>query len=139
MRVIVVESFGGPEVLKIREAACPLPGVGETLIRVSRAGVNYTDLGRRVGDGVRVVGLLPAGVGGYAEYAVVRDELAVPIPDGVDDAASWRAVASRRQGDGRRRRGTAKASTPQEASLRNADNLSAIASGCCAGGRRVLV
>jgi NADPH:quinone reductase len=44
--------------------------------------------GRRVSDGVRVVGLLPTGVGGYAEYAVVRDELTVPIPDGVDDAAA---------------------------------------------------
>ena len=111
MRAVVVESFGGPEVLQIREAARPSPVVGETLIRVSRAGVNYTDLGRRergwrgsaqplpvipglevagrrVSDGVRVVGLLPAGVGGYAEYAVVSDELAVPIPDGVDDAAA---------------------------------------------------
>ena len=46
MRAIVVESLGGPEVLKIREAACPSPVVGETLIQVSRAGVNYTDLGR---------------------------------------------------------------------------------------------
>jgi NADPH:quinone reductase len=111
MRAIVVESFGGPEVLKIREVARPVPGVDETLIQVSTAGVNYTDLGRRergwrlsaqplpmipglevagrrVSDGVRVVGLLPTGVGGYAEYAVVRDELTVPIPDGVDDAAA---------------------------------------------------
>src|ERR1700761_7495204 len=111
MRAIVIESLGGPEVLKIREAGCPSPAVGETLIQVSRAGVNYTDLGRRergwrfaapalpiipglevagrrVSDGVRVVGLLPEGVGGYAEYAVVRDELTVPIPDGVDDAAA---------------------------------------------------
>ena len=111
MRAVVVESLGGPEVLKVREVARPLPVVGETLIRVSRAGVNYTDLGRRergwrfpaqplpiipglevagrrVSDGVRVVGLLPAGIGGYAEYAVVPDELTVPIPDGVDDAAA---------------------------------------------------
>lgn len=111
MRAIVVESLGGPEVLKIREVPRPSPVVGETLIQVSRAGVNYTDLGRRergwrfsartlpivpglevagrrVGDGVRVVGLLPTGIGGYAEYAVVRDELTVPIPDGVDDAAA---------------------------------------------------
>jgi NADPH:quinone reductase len=111
MRAIVIESLGGPEVLKIREAGCPSPAAGETLIQVSRAGVNYTDLGRRergwrfvaptlpiipglevagrrVSDGVRVVGLLPEGVGGYAEYAVVRDELTVPIPDGVDDAAA---------------------------------------------------
>ena len=111
MRAVVVESLGGPEVLKIRAARRPSPVVGETLVQVSRAGVNYTDLvrrergwrfsaqplpiipglevaGRRVSDGVRVVGLLPTGIGGYAEYAVVRDELTVPIPDGVDDAAA---------------------------------------------------
>jgi NADPH2:quinone reductase len=97
MRAIVVESFGGPEVLKIREVPRPSAMVGETLVQVTRAGVNYTDLGRRergwrfspqplpitpglevawrrVSDGARVVGLLPTGVGGYAEYAVVRDE-----------------------------------------------------------------
>ena len=108
MRAIVVESLGGPEVLKIKEVPRPSPEIGETLVQVSRAGVNYTDLGRRergwrfppqrlpiipglevagrrVSDGVRVVGLLPTGIGGYAEYAVVRDELTVPIPDGVDD------------------------------------------------------
>jgi len=111
MRAIVVDSLGGPEVLKIREVARPSAMVGETLIRVSTAGVNYTDLGRRergwrfsaqplpiipglevaghrASDGVRVVGLLPTGIGGYAGYAVVRDELTVPIPDGVDDAAA---------------------------------------------------
>jgi NADPH:quinone reductase-like Zn-dependent oxidoreductase len=47
MRAIVVESLGGPEVLKIGEVARPSPVVGETLIQVRRAGVNYTDLGRR--------------------------------------------------------------------------------------------
>ena len=127
MRAIVVESLGGPEVLKIGEAPRPAATVGETLIQVTRAGVNYTDLGRRergwrfparplpiipglevagrrVGDGLRVVGLLPTGIGGYAEYAVVRDELTVAIPDGVDDATAlavlvqgltaWHIVAS---------------------------------------------
>jgi NADPH2:quinone reductase len=111
MRAIIVESLGGPEVLKIGEAPRPSAMVGETLIRVTRAGVNYTDLGRRergwrfgeqplpiipglevagrrTSDGARVVGLLPTGVGGYAEYAVVRDELTVAIPDGVGDASA---------------------------------------------------
>ena len=127
MRAIVVESLGGPEVLKIGDAPRPSPRVGETHIQVRRAGVNYTDLGRRergwrfparplpiipglevagrrVGDGLRVVGLLPTGIGGYAEYEVVRDELTVAIPDGVDDATAlavlvqgltaWHIVAS---------------------------------------------
>src|SRR5262245_26696625 len=93
MRAVVVEAFGGPEVLQLRRIPRPVPGPGETLIRVARAGVNYTDLGRResgfrsrdepppvvlglevagrrVGDDARVAGLLTSGIGGYAEYAV---------------------------------------------------------------------
>jgi NADPH2:quinone reductase len=127
MRAIVVGSLGGPEVLKVRELPRPSSALGETLIKVNRAGVNYTDLGRRqlgwrsprqplpvipgwevaghrVGDGVRVVGLLTKGTGGYAEYAVVPDDLTVPIPDGVDDVmalavlvqglTAWHALVS---------------------------------------------
>ena len=111
MRAVVVESLGGPEVLNVREVPRPSPAAGEALIEVHRAGVNYTDLGRRergwrfprqplpvipgweiagrrVSDGVRVVGLLTTGTGGYAEYGVVPDKLTVPIPDGVEDAAA---------------------------------------------------
>ena len=111
MRAVVVESLGGPEVLNVREVPRPSPAAGEALIQVHRAGVNYTDLGRRergwrfprqplpvipgweiagrrVSDGVRVVGLLTTGTGGYAEYGVVPDRLTVPIPDGVEDAAA---------------------------------------------------
>ena len=57
-------------------------------------GVDYGDVpglevaGQRASDGQRVAGLLTTGVGGYAEYAAVPDELAVPIPDGVEDAAA---------------------------------------------------
>ena len=47
MRAVVVESLGGPEVLNVREVPRPSPAAGEALIEVHRAGVNYTDLGRR--------------------------------------------------------------------------------------------
>jgi NADPH2:quinone reductase len=111
MRAVVIDAFGGPEVLQVRRVPRPIPGPGETLIRSARAGVNYTDLGRRasgwrsrveappvilgwevagtrVDDGTRVVGLLTSGTGGYAEYAVAPDEYAVPIPAGVSDTAA---------------------------------------------------
>lgn len=111
MRAVVVEALGGPDVLQVREAPRPVPTEGETLVRVTLAGVNYTDLGQRergwgmprrslpivpgwevagvrAEDGVRVAGLLPMGTGGYAEYASVPNALCIPIPDGLDDGAA---------------------------------------------------
>ena len=109
MRAIVVEELGGPEVLRVREVARPVAGPDETLIRVERAGVNYSDIwrrgvgwrlhplpvipgfevvGRRVGDGVRVVGATARGAGGYADYAAMPDLLTLPVPDGVGDTAA---------------------------------------------------
>ena len=40
MRAIVVEQFGGPEVLRLGTAPDPMPGPGDVLIRVRAAGVN---------------------------------------------------------------------------------------------------
>lgn len=111
MRAVVVRSFGGPEVLQAERVPRPAASPGTTLIKVRRAGVNFFDLerrgsgwngpgskppvilgtevaGTRVSDGRRVLGLTDAGIGGYAEYAVVADELAIPIPDGVPDRAA---------------------------------------------------
>jgi NADPH:quinone reductase len=110
MQAVVLDRFGGPEVLQLARVPRPVPAGGETLIRVARAGINYTDLGRRqrgsltrpqppplilgfevagtAPDGARTLGLLDAGLGGYAEHAVVPSELAVPIPDGVSDTAA---------------------------------------------------
>jgi NADPH:quinone reductase len=105
MRAIVVEEFGGPEVLKLGEAPEPESRNGKLRVEVSAAGVNYADTHQAensyhaparlplipgaevVGttpEGERVVGLLPAG-GGYAERALVSPTLAVPVPDGVGD------------------------------------------------------
>jgi len=100
--------FGGPEVLKLAELPTPQPGPGETLIRVTRAGLNFADThtrtnsyvqkatlplvpggevaGVREDTGERVVALV--GSGGYAEYAIAPERLVFPIPDGIDDGTA---------------------------------------------------
>jgi NADPH2:quinone reductase len=108
MRAIQMTEFGGPEVLKLAELPTPVPDAGETLIRVTRAGINFADTHTRTNSyvqkaslplvpggevagiseetGERVVALV--GTGGYAEYATAPSELVFPIPDGLDDGAA---------------------------------------------------
>lgn len=108
MRAIQIESFGGPEVLKLAQLPVPQPRPGEVLIEVAKAGVNFGDThtrtntyvrkaslplvpggevaGRRLDSGERVIAL--TGTGGYAEYAVAPQELTFPIPDGLDDGVA---------------------------------------------------
>ena len=111
MKAIRVEQYGGPEVLHHVDLPIPEPGPGELLIRVEAAGVNFVDVYHRTGlyqrplpftpgrEGAGVVERLGAGVtgtrpgdrvvsetavGSYAEYAIVPEERAVPLPDGLD-------------------------------------------------------
>src|SRR5271155_4391663 len=108
MRAIQMTEFGGPEVLKLAELPTPQPGPGETLIKVTRAGLNFADThtrtnsyvqeatlplvpggevaGVREDTGERVVALV--GQGGYAEDAAAPSELTFPIPSGLDDGAA---------------------------------------------------
>jgi NADPH2:quinone reductase len=108
MRAIQQQEFGGPEVLELVELPTPVPGDGEVLIRVSRAGMNFADTHQRRNDylaaqqlplvpgtevaglredtGERVVAL--CGTGGYAEYATAPAALTFPIPEGVDDGTA---------------------------------------------------
>ena len=44
MRAIVVDQFGPPERLTVRDAAMPAPGPGEVLVAVEAAPVNFVDL-----------------------------------------------------------------------------------------------
>ena len=100
--------FGGPEVLELAELPTPEPGPEETLIKVTRAGLNFADThtrtnsyvqkatlplvpggevaGVREDTGERVVALV--GSGGYAEYAIAPRDLVFPIPDGLDDGTA---------------------------------------------------
>ena len=48
-RRVVVERFGGPEVLKVIEEDAPRPGPGEVRVRVLAAGVSFTDALIRAG------------------------------------------------------------------------------------------
>jgi NADPH:quinone reductase len=108
MRAIQMTEFGGPEVLTLSELPVPVPGRGEVLIRVTRAGLNFADThtrtnsyvqkatlplvpggevaGIREDTGERVVALV--GSGGYAEYATAPKDLAFPIPDEIDDGTA---------------------------------------------------
>src|SRR4051794_129321 len=112
MRAIRVSRWGGPEVLElVEDAPMPEPGEHETLVRVTRAGVNYADThaaentylaryelpltpgGEVAGvteDGQRVVALVATG--GYAEYAAVSKAAAFPIPEGVSDGEALALV-----------------------------------------------
>jgi NADPH2:quinone reductase len=47
MRAIQQQEFGGPEVLELVELPTPVPGDGEVLFRVSRAGMNFADTHQR--------------------------------------------------------------------------------------------
>jgi NADPH:quinone reductase-like Zn-dependent oxidoreductase len=49
VRAIMVERFGGPEVLQLAWVAEPIPGPGEVLVRVAAAGVNPVDWKVRAG------------------------------------------------------------------------------------------
>lgn len=110
MRAVLVREPGGPEVLEFGEVPRPEPGLHEVLVRVKAASVNRADILQRQGKyppppgaspilgldiagvvealgpevrrwrpGDRVFGLLSGG--GYAEYATIHEELAMPIPE----------------------------------------------------------
>lgn len=111
MRAVVVESFGGPEVLTLKDLAPPEPGRGQVVIDVAASGVNFLDCYQRSGkydkqlpfiagsEGAGVVRELGSGVrelavgdrvawamvdgGGYAEQVVLPADRLVPVPDGV--------------------------------------------------------
>jgi len=111
MTAIAITAAGGPEVLKPVRLPVPVPGQGEILVKVKAAGVNRPDLMQRQGlyppppgapatPGLEIAGEVAAlgtGVtryetgdrvcalvqgGGYAEYALVHEDNALPIPPG---------------------------------------------------------
>ncbi len=111
MKAIEITMPGGPEVLKLSDIAMPKPAAGQILVKVHAAGVNRPDVLQRqggyppppgapltpgleiagevidVGEGVgrykvgdAVCALVPGG--GYAEFAVVAEDNALPVPKG---------------------------------------------------------
>jgi NADPH:quinone reductase len=115
MKRVVVDHFGGPDVLMVVEDEVPRPGLGEVRVRVLAAGVSFTDAQLRAGTylgvpkppftpGYDLVGIveelgpgcsrLKAGDrvasltvwGADAERVCVLEENAVEVPDDLDPA-----------------------------------------------------
>jgi len=119
MKAIVLNGSGGPEVLTLGEAPRPEPKPDDLLVRVRATALNRADTLQRRGlyppppgdsellglelagevagwgsavtgfrEGQRVFGLV--GGGGYAEYALLDQRMAMPVPD----AWSWEQAAA---------------------------------------------
>jgi NADPH2:quinone reductase len=115
MQRVVVDHYGGPEVLTVVDEEAPRPGPGEVRVRVLAAGVSFTDAQIRAGTymggpkppftpGYELVGIIeelgPAcerlhegdrvGVltvyGADAERVCVEEKYAVEVPDDLDPA-----------------------------------------------------
>ena len=70
MKAVVVSEFGGPEQLRLADAADPVPGRGQVRIAVRAAGTNPVDAGNRA-DG-SWAGLKPPCILGYDVAGVVE-------------------------------------------------------------------
>lgn len=122
MKAIRVQAFGGPEVLKLEELGPPDAAAGQVRVRMAAAGLNFIEVyqrtglypvalpatpgGEGAGDVVAVgpevktlrVGDRVASVGfsgSYAEEALVSEERAIKVPEGID---SKQAAAAMLQG-----------------------------------------
>jgi NADPH:quinone reductase len=113
-RAIVVEEYGGPEVLRMRDIALPEPGAGEVQIRHTIIGVNFIDVYCRTGyfdllkppgvPGMEAAGVIKAvgpgvsgydigdrvayacpPVGAYAESRNMAPDLLVHLSDDISD------------------------------------------------------
>jgi NADPH2:quinone reductase len=71
MKRVIVDHFGGPEVLRVVETDDPRPGSGEVRVRVLAAGVSYTDAMLRAGTYLGVP--KPPFTPGYELVGVVEE------------------------------------------------------------------
>ena len=55
MKAVVIETHGGPEVLRATELPDPTPGPGELVVRVRACALNHLDVWTRMGQGGRPV------------------------------------------------------------------------------------
>ncbi len=110
MKAIRVHDFGGPDVLRLEDAADPQPGPGQVVVKINAVGVNPVDYyihtggyGQRLlpytpgSDGAGVVEAVGEGVmgihagdrvytagtitGAYAEKALCRPAQVLPLPE----------------------------------------------------------
>jgi NADPH:quinone reductase len=114
VRAIVVDRYGGPDVLQLRTVALPAPSPGEVRIRHSYAGVNFIDVYCRTGyfsllrppgiPGMEAAGIVEAigpgvsgfvigervayacpPVGAYSEARNMAPDLLVPLSHDISD------------------------------------------------------
>jgi NADPH:quinone reductase len=71
MKRVIIEQYGGPEVLNVVEVANPRPGPGEVSVRVLAAGVSFTDSQLRAGT--YLGGPKPPFTPGYELVGVVEE------------------------------------------------------------------
>jgi NADPH2:quinone reductase len=122
MKAIRVHTTGGPEVLKLEETPVPEPPAGHVRVKVAAAGLNFIEVYQRTGlyavplpatpgsEGAGEVVAVGAGVqslrpgdrvastrvlGSYAEQALVPEDAAVKLPEGL---ALEQAAAAMLQG-----------------------------------------
>ncbi|OQY25231.1 MAG: NADPH:quinone oxidoreductase [Desulfobacteraceae bacterium 4572_35.2] len=110
MKAVLLDEFGGVDVLKVGEIDKPSPKANEVLIKVVATSINRPDLVQRAGNypapagdseilGLEVSGVIEelgsdakgwsvgdrvialVGGGGYAEYAVAYDTHVMPLPE----------------------------------------------------------
>jgi NADPH:quinone reductase-like Zn-dependent oxidoreductase len=97
MKRVVVDHFGGPEVLKVVEDDIPQPGRGEVRVKVLAAGVSYTDAMLRTGSYLGVPN--PPFTPGYELVGVVEalgpDCSRLTIGDRIGTLTVWGADAER--------------------------------------------
>jgi putative PIG3 family NAD(P)H quinone oxidoreductase len=111
MTCIAIKEYGGPDMLQPETRAVPQPKAGEILVKVHAAGVNRPDVSQRLGKyppppgasdlpGLEIAGEVAAigeGAarwkvgdkvcalahgGGYAEFCIVHETHALPVPAG---------------------------------------------------------
>lgn len=114
MKAWQVRAHGGVEALALSEVPAPVPGAGEMRVRVAAAGLNFSDLLMIAGryqvrpplpfvPGQEIAGVVErcdSGTfrlgervaskvtwGGFAESAVVREDMALRLPGEIDAAA----------------------------------------------------
>ncbi len=97
MKRVVVDHYGGPEVLRVVEDDIPQPGPGEVRVRVLAAGVSYTDAMLRAGTYLGVP--KPPFTPGY-ELGGVVEELGpgcsrLRVGDRIGSLTVWGADAER--------------------------------------------
>jgi NADPH:quinone reductase len=119
MQAIRVSATGGPEALQLEDIPTPDPGPGQIRIKVEAAGVNFIDVYQRKGQyklslpvtpGVEAAGTVDAvgpdvsnlqvgarvvsadARGGYAQYALLETDRAVPLPEGVSAEVAAAAI-----------------------------------------------